>query len=342
MVELGPILAVDVDNKPKQGNYLIIEEIADIKPLDLQFGVYPRKTVPDSLYETLFGQPDPTEAEIAHYGSAAAVPPMRTYAILDAAKMPYILTGFIESSGLPAQSLFQGETAEKLKEHSPYLVELTEDNSFTARLLTGSKEINGLWEKELGVYVRSRAEFKEVRRHFRKFTKMQDMEGKWYYFMFWEPSMLVAAVRLIADNPIFEEKFPLYCKLLQPVIMISITGGRCFAMRSVYKNKETNLRLDISFSGFVYAITKTAMNEDKNMDFESIYHDIPRLWMLGIRNSEAVTHYAKIEKSDSLTFIADKIVSSELIRESSKIKAVKYLSSFAQLIFLIIVDMIFQ
>jgi len=54
--------------------YLHIEEIKGVEPLDSQFGVHPPKTVPDALYQPRFGQPDPTPAEVAQYGSADKVP----------------------------------------------------------------------------------------------------------------------------------------------------------------------------------------------------------------------------------------------------------------------------
>lgn len=43
---------------------LSIETIKDVEPLDTQFGVAEPKTVPDALYEPLFGQPEPTDAEL--------------------------------------------------------------------------------------------------------------------------------------------------------------------------------------------------------------------------------------------------------------------------------------
>jgi hypothetical protein len=43
-----------------------------------------------------------------------------------------------------------------------------------------------LWHKEPGIYVRSRADFEDLWKHFRKFTRVQDESGKWYYFRFWE------------------------------------------------------------------------------------------------------------------------------------------------------------
>lgn len=188
-IEVGTLKAVGKEGEEPEEEqpYITIEEIEAVEPLGLQFGVHPRKTVPDSLYEPLFGQPEPTEAELEQYGTVEAVPPMRTYAILDAAKMPYLLTGHLERSELRYQCLFQGETAEELKEHAPYLVELEDGNDFTQRLFTGPEGVNGLWEKELGIYIRSRAEFDEVRKHFRKFTRVQDEKGSWYYMGLWNP-----------------------------------------------------------------------------------------------------------------------------------------------------------
>ena len=163
-------------------SYLIIEEIEGVEPLDMQMGVHTRKTVPDALLEPLFGQPAPTKDEINHYGSAENVPAMKTYAILDAAKMSYLLTAKIEASDLKYQSLFQGKSQEELKEVAPYLVELEQNNKFTESLFTGPDGVNGLWDKNLGIYIRSRADFDDIRKHFRKFTKLQNENGKWYYF----------------------------------------------------------------------------------------------------------------------------------------------------------------
>ena len=191
-VELGALTAAAKDTK-SAGNdsYLIIEEIEGVEPLDAQMGVWPRKTVPDALYEPLFGQPEPTEGEIALYGSADAVPQMNTFAILDAAKLPYLLTGMLEDSGLRHKSLFQGAAQEELKEHAPYLVELAEDNSFTRALFTADAA-NALWDKDLGIYIRSRTGFDDIRKHFRKFTRVKDEEGQWSYLRYWEPTTLRA------------------------------------------------------------------------------------------------------------------------------------------------------
>ncbi len=188
------------DETPEDESYLIIEEIENVEPLDMQMGVYPKLTVPAAIQEAIFGQPEPTEAEIeAAGGNAENVPTMGTYAILDAAKMPYLLTTALSQSDLEYQSLFQGVAQEELGEHAPYIVRLEGGNDFTRKLFTGLKPPLGLWEKELGIFIRSRASLAELRKHFRKFTKVQDESGKWYYFRFWESSTMTSFMSSWAD-----------------------------------------------------------------------------------------------------------------------------------------------
>ncbi|WP_170207230.1 DUF4123 domain-containing protein [Roseinatronobacter monicus] len=165
-------------------NWLQVEDLGPVEPLDAQFGVHPKKSAPDALRDALFGQPAPSDAEREAFGQD--IPPLATYAVLDATKMPYLLTSLLESSGLRYQSLFQGEAQEELGEHAPYLVELKDGHDFTRRLFTGPDGIGGLWEKELGIFIRSRAGFDALRKHLRKFTRVQDETGKWFYFRFWE------------------------------------------------------------------------------------------------------------------------------------------------------------
>ena len=128
----GHLQEISVD-APKPESYLTVAEIADVEPLDAQMGVWPQRSAPDALIEPLFGQPDPTDTDVAKYGST--VPELKTYAILDAAKMSYLLTGLLDASGLRFQSLYQGEALEELAEVAPYLVELKQDNKFTKALI---------------------------------------------------------------------------------------------------------------------------------------------------------------------------------------------------------------
>lgn len=169
---------------------LRIETIEGVKPLDRQLGVFPKNTVPETLYEALFGKPTPTSAEIeAAGGNPAAVPAMQTYAILDAAKTPN-LPKLLEDGGLVYRCLFKGDAYDELKDVAPWMVRLEEGNSFTRNLFTRSDASWHLWDRELGIYIRSRRDLDEMWRHFRKFTRIKDETGKWFFQRFWEPRMI--------------------------------------------------------------------------------------------------------------------------------------------------------
>lgn len=190
-VVLGPI--EPLYSPPLTQNLIDVQDYPAIEPLDTQFGLDPKKTVPDSLHEILFGQPLPSETEITHYQKE--VPVLRTYAVLDATKMPYLLLDLLEGSGLHYASLFQGKAQEDYFRQAPYLVELDENNAFTRQLFTGTKGILGLWEKSLGSFVRSRSDFDPLRHHLRKFTRLRDEQNKWYFFRFWEKTSLPALTK---------------------------------------------------------------------------------------------------------------------------------------------------
>lgn len=179
------------ENTAPQAGYLVAIDIKDIVPLDAQTGVYPAKTVPDILTDPLFGDVDVTDAEIALYGGADQVPPMKTYAILDAAKFSGGV-GEFESCDDPYKCLFKGEAEDALQDVAPYLFELSPDSSFTRRLMTHDPDLDDtltsahLWHTDPGIYIRTRASFDDVWKHFRKFTHVQNEVGKWFYFRFWE------------------------------------------------------------------------------------------------------------------------------------------------------------
>lgn len=169
---------------------LRIETIEGVKPLVRQIGLFPNKTLPETLYDALFGQPAPTSAEIdAAGGNPAAVPPMQTYAILDAAKIPN-LPELLEDSGLEHRCLFKGDAYDELKDVAPWVVRLEEGNSFARSLFTRSDAPWHLWDSEPGIYIRSRSDLDEMWRHFRKFTRIKDETGKWFFQRFWEPRMI--------------------------------------------------------------------------------------------------------------------------------------------------------
>lgn len=178
----------ELDEKDKPT--IIVSDITGIEPLDMQLAAHPRLCVPHILHGILFGQPDPSLAEIERYGNSASVPPLKTYGVFDANRAPYLLTGLLESAEVAYQCLFQGKAEEELKEYAPYLVELQDKNELTQHLFTGRDGVNGLWEKDLGIYIRSRRDFSDMRQHLRKFTRVQDDSGKWHYYTPWDGAAL--------------------------------------------------------------------------------------------------------------------------------------------------------
>lgn len=156
---------------------LHVNAIEGVEPLDTLIGVFPKKTAPDALHDALFGQPEPTAVEIeAAGGDPAAVPPMQTYAILDAAKVTN-LPELLERSGLDHRCLFKGAAYDELKNVAPWIVRLEEDNAFTRNLFTRSEAHWHLWDKEPGIYVRSRGTLDDMWRHFRKFIMVENVNG---------------------------------------------------------------------------------------------------------------------------------------------------------------------
>ena len=163
---------------PAGDDFLLnVQTIAGVAPLDPQFGVEKPKTVPEALLDPLFGQEE---------GAA----PLSTYMILDAAKVPQ-LPALLEASELEHRCLFKGEAFEELKDVAPWIVRLEIDAAFTRNLFTRSDLHWHRWGTAPGIYIRSIAPLGEMWSHFRKFTRIQDESGKWYYWRFWEGRFLL-------------------------------------------------------------------------------------------------------------------------------------------------------
>lgn len=152
-----------------------IKKIPGVAPL-YNFGVFPVVCVPEALQSVLFGQPDPQRT-------------MNTFAILDAARIPD-LAEQLAHSGLAHRCLFKGDAEEDLGAVAPWIVELTPSGPFTASLFTDGEAPWELWGKEAGFFVRNAATLDDMWRHFRKFTRVRDEAGDWFFLRFWEPRVM--------------------------------------------------------------------------------------------------------------------------------------------------------
>jgi Domain of unknown function (DUF4123)/FHA domain len=105
------------------------------------------------------------------------------YCLIDASRDTKILS-LLKQSNVNYQSLYQGETQEKLAHVAPYLVQFQQDTYFLEKLLR-----NG-WGKRWFSFFTSDASFTDLRRHFRKFVFVKDERGETVYFRFYDPSIL--------------------------------------------------------------------------------------------------------------------------------------------------------
>lgn len=155
-----------------------LTRLAMIEPLGLQIGVWPKRCVPQSLQDLLFG--DMPEHDLPDQNAR----PRGLWAVLDAARLPN-LPEELEASGLPHRCLFRGKAQQDWGHVAPWLVALNPDARLTRRLFT-AKAPFGLWLSSAAMFLSSRAEMDDLWRHFRKFTRIQDVSGAWLYFRFWE------------------------------------------------------------------------------------------------------------------------------------------------------------
>ena len=168
-----PIPSVD-----SHAEYLTITE-HKIPPLPEQKGIpfWEKEWITPELKTLLFDQPD-------------AEQPLNTYLVVDATLRKDI-TGFfdLDSIDVPVKCLFTGDAAEELKEVAPYLIDLT----LSKEALNNKDKIPSFhrdffeshWNQGTGILVRTIAAMDEVHYHLRKFTQVQDDNGKVFFLRFW-------------------------------------------------------------------------------------------------------------------------------------------------------------
>jgi len=155
------------------------------------------RTTPEVLYQPLFG-----EIESQRDANTS----LNTYAILDAVKFAGGASEFSESD-TPSRCLFKGETAEQLRDVTPYLFGLSEEAELTRRLMTHLPDKPSaltslhMWGVDPGIYIRSELAFDEIWSQFRKFTRIWDSRRGWLYFRFWEARVLRKLLERILNKP---------------------------------------------------------------------------------------------------------------------------------------------
>lgn len=86
--------------------------------------------------------------------------------------------------------LFNGQAAIDLADNAPWVVHLEVGNTFTRKLFTDSVKSWDLWEGNTCLIFQSKAPIDGMLRHLRRFTRMRDNDGKWFFFRFRETGYL--------------------------------------------------------------------------------------------------------------------------------------------------------
>ncbi|NTX39026.1 DUF4123 domain-containing protein [Myxococcus sp. CA033] len=109
-------------------------------------------------------------------------PPLERYALLDAARESRVYSLIRWEPA--ASCLYEGRIPAELAEVAPYLVRLRPDAPLLGELIgTG-------WGRAWGLYVEAPVAPELLRRHFRRFLKVQDERGKRLYFRYYDPRVL--------------------------------------------------------------------------------------------------------------------------------------------------------
>ena len=111
--------------------------------------------------------------------------PGRLYAILDAAQGDPI-HGLLRDSHANYHSLYEGEEGEELAEVAPYLIALPKGSPVTRAIIGGG------WGNNWGVFLTAAEGLLDVRRHLRRFLKVESEDGRTLYFRFYDPRILSA------------------------------------------------------------------------------------------------------------------------------------------------------
>ena len=105
------------------------------------------------------------------------------FAVLDGARSPLIVPAL---RGVPRWCLFSGNLSPELAAAAPYLAALDRWSEATQALLASG------WGKSWGVLLAAPTDAETLRRHLRRFLRVQDPRGKTVYFRYYDPRVLRA------------------------------------------------------------------------------------------------------------------------------------------------------
>lgn len=109
----------------------------------------------------------------------------QVYAVLDGARDPRIAP-LVRTSGVPHCCLYSGDLSPALHQAAPFLAVLMPESPFFHQLLAQG------WGKSWGIFVEAPADltFNDIRKHLRSLLRVQDEQGRYLVFRFYDPRVL--------------------------------------------------------------------------------------------------------------------------------------------------------
>jgi hypothetical protein len=151
-----------------------VSRITGFQPLDAQFGVLSKATLPAQLEYPVF-------QSMAH-----------VFAILDASLIPQLPT-LLAGTDIPHVCLI-GDGSDLTSDVAPWLVQVSLNDRLLRSLFTDDVPEHpatwAFWQARPGILIRSDLTLAALRIHLRRFLKVKDSRGKDFFFRFWEPSMV--------------------------------------------------------------------------------------------------------------------------------------------------------
>lgn len=115
------------------------------------------------------------------------------YAVLDAARSERVLP-LLHGARARSQSLYDGWKGQELAEVAPYLVELTEGSALWEALLGEA------WGDAWGVFAQTDAGFEDLRRHLRRYLRVQSESGRKMLFRWYDPRVIRTFLPTCTDD----------------------------------------------------------------------------------------------------------------------------------------------
>jgi pSer/pThr/pTyr-binding forkhead associated (FHA) protein len=148
------------------------------------------------------------------------------YAILDAARDQMVLALLAQFDN-QYQSLYEGAQGDQLAEAAPYLVHLPPEAPLLAKLV----ELG--WGNSWGIFFTSDKDFKEVRKHFRRFLIVKAPTGEELYFRFYDPRVFGQVFVIFDQSQVREFSQVISCFYREnqekKLIVYSISPGKLSA-----------------------------------------------------------------------------------------------------------------